>query len=173
MNSEHNYCKVFLDVEGVVDEADKAQVNVSKATEVSVIVDEAVKVQVNDSEATTSHHADNYYAMRKSPISFKRQAENKMGSIRKKLRLVQQKSRKKKSRKFKIKVSCLTQVIASLKEKLLISSGCAEMLENSFSGVHKTLLSRRAKGKRSKVSEELRSFATECDDYALLFRQSL
>uniref|UniRef100_A0A8C5BZB7 THAP-type domain-containing protein n=1 Tax=Gadus morhua TaxID=8049 RepID=A0A8C5BZB7_GADMO len=166
VNREHNYCKVFLDVEGVVDEADKAQVNVSKATEVSVIVDEAVKVQVNDSEATTSHHADNYYAMRKSPISFKRQAENKMGSIRKKLRLVQQKSRKKKSRKFKIKVSCLTQVIASLKEKLLISSGCAEMLENSFSGVHKTLLSRRVQSKRLKVSEELRSFAMTLHFYS-------
>ena len=166
MNREHNYCKVFLDAEGVVDEADEAQVNVSKATEVSVIVDEAVKVQVNDSEATASHDADNYYAMRKSPISFKRQAENKMGSIRKKLRLVQQKSRKKKSRKFKIKVSCLTQVIASLKEKLLISSGCAEMLENSFSGVHKTLLSRRVQSKRLKVSEELRSFAMTLHFYS-------
>ena len=103
--------------------------------------------------------------MQASPLSFKRQAENKLGSIRKKLRFVQQNRRK-----LKIKVSCLTQVITSVKEKLLISSSCAEMLDNSFSGVHKTLLSRKVQGKRSKVSEELRSFAI---DSALLFRQSL
>ena len=83
--------------------------------------------------------------MQASPLSFKRQAENKLGSIRKKLRFVQQNRRK-----LKIKVSCLTQVITSVKEKLLISSGCAEMLENSFSGVHKTLLSRRVLDKGQK-----------------------
>ena len=129
---------------------------------VAAVVDD--EVQVNVSEATASTSAEHHYAVVKSPLSFKRLAEKKLGSIRKKL-VVQQKSRK-----LKIKVSCLTQVITSLKEKLLLSSGCAEILENSFSGVHKTLLSRKVQGKKSKVSEELRSFAI---DSALLFRQSL
>ena len=80
-----NVNQVFLDVEGVVDEADEVQVNVSEATEVAGIVDEAVKVKVNVSEATTSNSADNYNAVKKSHISFKRQAQNKLGSIRKKI----------------------------------------------------------------------------------------
>ena len=135
VHQEHNYAK---DLEGDVDEADG--------------------VQVNGSEATASIGIDHDYAV-KSSISFKRPTENKLQSIRKKLRLVQ------KSRKLR-KVSCLTQVITYLKEKLLISSGCAEMLENSFSGVHKTLLSRRAQGKRLKVSEEVHSFARTLHFYS-------
>ncbi|CAL8397693.1 unnamed protein product [Boreogadus saida] len=80
MNQEHNYCQVSLDV------------------------DEADEVQVNVSEATASDSAQHNYAVQASPLSFKRQAENKLGSIRKKLRLVQQNRRK-----LKIKVSCLTR----------------------------------------------------------------
>uniref|UniRef100_A0A8C5AV66 THAP-type domain-containing protein n=1 Tax=Gadus morhua TaxID=8049 RepID=A0A8C5AV66_GADMO len=76
MNQEHNYCQVSLHV------------------------DEADEVQVNVSEATASDSAEHNYAVQTSPLSFKRHAENKLGSIRKKLRLVQQNSRK-----LKIKVS--------------------------------------------------------------------
>ena len=55
MNQEHNYCQVSLDV------------------------DEADEVQVNVSEATASTSAEHHYAVVKSPLSFKRQAEKKMG----------------------------------------------------------------------------------------------
>ena len=49
---------------------------------------------------------------------------------------------------------------------MLISTGCAEMLESSFSGVQKVKLTGVKQGKRDKVSEELCSFATTLHFYS-------
>ncbi|KAJ4948187.1 hypothetical protein JOQ06_019724 [Pogonophryne albipinna] len=49
---------------------------------------------------------------------------------------------------------------------MLISTGCAEMLEASFSGVPKEILIRVKQRKKQKVSEELRSFAMTLHFYS-------
>ncbi len=67
---------------------------------------------------------------------------------------------------MKRKISCLTEVISELKQKMLITTGCAEMLEVSFSGVPKAIPLRVKPGKQVQVSQELCTFAMTLHFYS-------
>ena len=81
------------------------------------------------SEATATTMEHNYIVM-ESPKSLKRRfethvlsVEEKLDSCRKRLKLEKEKTKR------LIRVNSLSEVISELKQKSLISSGCAEMLE--------------------------------------------
>ncbi|XP_071384885.1 DNA transposase THAP9 [Centroberyx affinis] len=103
-----------------------------------------------------------------SPRSLKRQLDTQLQTVEDRLETCRKKLKleKEKTKRLKKRVSSLTEIINELKQKMLISTGCAEMLENSFSGVSKELLTRVEQGKKSKVSEELRSFAMTLHFYS-------
>ena len=86
-------------------------------------------------------------------------------SLKKKLKVSQQKSRR-----LKTKVKSLKTVVKQLREKHLISSSCEEMLQRSFSGVPLALLKRMTSAKKSgkglKYSPELKSFALTLQFYS-------
>ncbi len=128
------------------------------------IQDTSVSVEKTTTTTTTEHN----YIVRESPKSVKRQLETQLLSVEEKLESCRKKLKleKEKTKRLKQKVDSLAEVISVLKQKSLISSGCAEMLENSFSGVPKEILIRVEHGKRSKVSEELRSFAMTLHFYS-------
>jgi len=71
-----------------------------------------------------------------------------------------------KTRRLKKKVSDLKTVVDSLKEKQMISSNCAEMLENNFGAVSKKLFERIAGQKTGTYPEELKSFAMTLQFYS-------
>ncbi|KAG7453457.1 DNA transposase THAP9 [Solea senegalensis] len=119
-------------------------------------------VPVSKVSVATSSTLDHTDAARESNITLKRPFElvslgETLGDRGKRIRL---------ENKLKIRVDSLSQVIGVLKQKNLISSGCAEKLENSFSAVPKTILTRLGRGNMSKVPEELRSFAITLNFYS-------
>ena len=63
-------------------------------------------------------------------------------------------------------MSDMSVIIDNLKEQLLISTSCAELLEASFSGVPLEILTRVQHSKTKKISEELRSFAMTLHFYS-------
>ena len=113
--------------------------------------------------STTADHS--YFA---SPNKLKHKLGVKINQMGKKLVNCRQKLKleKQKTTRLKIKINCLTEVISELKQKMLISTGCAEMLEASFSGVPKEILIRVKQRKKQKVLEELRSFAMTLHFYS-------
>uniref|UniRef100_A0A8D0CP86 THAP-type domain-containing protein n=1 Tax=Sander lucioperca TaxID=283035 RepID=A0A8D0CP86_SANLU len=104
----------------------------------------------NVENSITQPNTDDHSYIGVSPKTLKYQIGHKLTTCRKKLKLEKQKTRL-----LQRKISSLTEVISVLKQKLLISTGCAEMLETSFSGVSKALLTRITQKKKVKVSEEL------------------
>ena len=83
------------------------------------------------------------------------------GQLRKKLKTSLQTSRR-----LRKMVTLLAEVVESLKNKQLISNGCADMLE-SFSKVQTDLFQRTSKQTRSAYSPELKAFATTLQFYSL------
>ncbi|KAK7879526.1 hypothetical protein WMY93_033763 [Mugilogobius chulae] len=111
---------------------------------------------------------DHDYSLLQSPKSVKRHLESQLFSTEEKLDHCRMKLKieQNKTRRLQKRVTSLAEVIKELKEKSLISTGCAEMMDSSFSGVTKELLRRMEKGNKSKVSEELRSFAMTLHFYS-------
>ncbi len=79
-------------------------------------------------------------------------------------------SSQKKVRRYRQKVSTLNSVVSELKEKNLINSDCASMLETTFSGVSKELMKRLVTQKKGEnpgaYPLELRSFAMTLKFYS-------
>ena len=86
----------------------------------------------------------------------------KVTTLKKKLKVSQQKSRRLK------KVKSLKDITKELSDKNLITSSCQEMLESNFSGVPFAPLKRMnlKSGKGSKYSPELKSFALALQFYS-------
>ena len=126
-------------------------------SEMEVTLPESGNVEGSITQPNTDDHS--YIGV--SPKTLKHQIGHKLTTCRKKLKVEKQKTKL-----LQRKISSLTEVIIVLKQKLLISTGCAEMLEDSFSGVPKALLTRITQKKKVKVSEELRSFAMTLHFYS-------
>ena len=104
----------------------------------------------------------------KSPRRLRNQVNDltdKIESLKKKV-----KSSKKKINRRDKKVSTLASVVSELKEKNLINSDCATMLETTFSGVPRELMKRLVSQKKKKnpgaYPPELRSFAMTLKFYS-------
>ena len=84
-------------------------------------------------------------------------------SLKKKLKVSQQKSRR-----MKIRVKSLKTIVKQLQEKQLISSSCEEMLQRHFSSVPLAMLQwmNSKSGKGCKYSPELKSFALTLQFYS-------
>lgn len=122
----HNYTAKTSDSDTTSDDEESQQ-----------IPDKSVSVAT---ETTMEHN----YIVMKSSKSLKCQleiqllsVEEKLDSCRKKLNVETEKTKRLMNR-----INSLSEIISELKEKSLISSGCAKMLENSFSGVPKETLTR-------------------------------
>ena len=104
----------------------------------------------------------------KSPRRLKTQVYglvDKIENLQKKVKISQQKTRRRNR-----KVSTLASVVSELKEKNLINSDCATLLETTFSGVPKELMKRLVTQKKKKnpgaYPLELRSFAMTLKFYS-------
>ena len=111
---------------------------------------------------------DHKYCINGSPRRMKRQMcdlVDKVESLQKKLKTSHQKSRR-----LKKKVKTLADVVSELKEKNLINSDCAAILETTFSGVPSELMKRLMTQKEKKnpgaYPPELRSFAMTLKFYS-------
>ena len=111
---------------------------------------------------------DHKYCINASPRRMKRQMcdlVDKVESLQKKLKTSHQKSRR-----LKRKVKTLADVVSELKEKNLINSDCAAILETTFSGVPSELMKRLMTQKEKKnpgaYPPELRSFAMTLKFYS-------
>ncbi|CAB3989247.1 Hypothetical predicted protein [Paramuricea clavata] len=104
------------------------------------VSDEALSLQVVNEE--DHHHGT------ESPCRMRRQVDDltdKVENLQKKLRIDQQKTRRRNK-----KVSTLTAVVSELREKNLINSDCATILESTFSGVPKERMERLVTQKKKK-----------------------
>ena len=119
-------------------------------------------------EVLLSIKHDHTYATTKSPRSLKTQM-NKIISGHMKVRRQLYTSNKKIKRLHK-KVSSLQNVVDELQKRNLISDECGTILENSFTGVSKDLMSRIMAQKKTKnpgsYSPELRAFAITLKFYS-------
>ena len=115
--------------------------------------------QVNDEHS---------YGMSKSPRRLKKRIDDlvdKVECLTKKVKLCQQKAGR-----LARKVDTLTSVVDDLKANNLVSSGCAELLESTFSAVPRELMKRLVSQKASKnpgaYPPELRAFAMTLKFYS-------
>eukprot|EP00112_Aurelia_sp_Birch-Aquarium-sp1_P014097 Seg3016.5 transcript_id=Seg3016.5/GoldUCD/mRNA.D3Y31 product="DNA transposase THAP9" protein_id=Seg3016.5/GoldUCD/D3Y31 len=110
---------------------------------------------------------DHQYHIVESPRKLRKQLDASKQHIEVKKKL---KSSQQKSRRLKIKVKSLKTIVKHLREKQLISTGCEEMLKQTFSGVPLEMMKRMTSGKKSgkgcKDSPELRSFALTLQFYS-------
>ena len=104
----------------------------------------------------------------KSPRRVRRQVDDlidKVENLQKRLNTSQKKTKRRDK-----KVSTLTSVVSELREKNLINSDCATILESTFSGVPKELMKRLVTQKKKKnlgaYPPELRSFALTLKFYS-------
>ena len=115
---------------------------------------------------------DHPYDVRKITSKLKRQLDNALGVIanyRKKLNVSQSRTSR-----LKWKVESLSSVVTSLKEKHLVSSVCADVLETTFAGtpcdLMQRIVSQKANNTPGAYTVELRFF---CDDRKILLGQSI
>lgn len=109
-------------------------------------------------------HTEHNYQLFDSPKKLKRKlqkAEKSLDCYLKRIKLEKQKTQRLQKR-----LASLSEVISELKQKMLISTGCAEMLESQYGGVTREILQRMKQGNKSKVSEELKSFAMTLQFYS-------
>ncbi|XP_062412537.1 uncharacterized protein LOC134102456 [Sardina pilchardus] len=113
----------------------------------------------------SSGSADHSYMVADSPRTLKRKldaAQRKLQQCRKRIKLQGETINR-----LKRKVTSLSAVILELKQKSLISSECAEVLEGSISGVPWEVLFRVSRNKKShRISNELRTFANALHFYS-------
>ncbi|KAG5280581.1 hypothetical protein AALO_G00061750 [Alosa alosa] len=83
-------------------------------------------------------------------------AQTKLVSFRKTVRVEQQRVRR-----LRRKVKSLSSLVTDLKKKLLFSNSCNGIMEASFGGVAKEILTRsKCKSKSASMSNDLKSFST-------------
>lgn len=99
-----------------------------------------------------------FYSARNSPRHLKRKlslVQNTLGTYKKKVKLQQMRVRR-----LERKVKSLSSMITDLKEKLVISATCGDMLEASLEGVAKEILIRtKYRNKSARISDDLKSFS--------------
>lgn len=99
-----------------------------------------------------------FYSLKNSPKHLRRKlslVQNTLTSYKKKVKL--QRTR---LRRLEKKVKSLSSVITDLKEKLVVSATCGDMLEASLRGVAKEILIRtKYRNKSARISDDLKSFA--------------
>ena len=112
---------------------------------------------------------DHAYIVKDSPRSLKR----KMDSVVDRAMLTRKKLKYShaKVRRLKRKVKSLSDIVADLKKKDIISTGCESVLQSTFSGVSLEIMKRLMNQKstkltRSKYPEELKSFALTLSFYS-------
>ncbi|CAB3987619.1 DNA transposase THAP9, partial [Paramuricea clavata] len=131
-----------------------------------------IEVSMSQKRARTTssseNNANDHVYCVKSPRRVRREVDDltcKVKNLQKKLRLAQQKTRRRNK-----KVSTLTAVVSELREKNLINSDCVTILESTFSGVPKELMKRLVTQKKKKnlgaYPPELRSFALTLKFYS-------
>lgn len=107
---------------------------------------------------------DHNYCVLESPRKLKRKladAIEKVESVQRKLKLSQQKVRRKKKQ-----IMTMQQITMALKDKDLLSERCAETLEK-YSGLPKLILERMSKGTQAgEYSDELSAFAMTLKFYS-------
>ena len=125
------------------------------------------EVSTSPKKAHMTSSCDHTYCM-ESPRRTKRRLDDLVDTatlLKKRL-----KSSQKKVGRYREKVSTLNSVVSELKEKNLINSDCANMLETTFSGVSKELMKRLVTQKKGKnpgaYPLELRSFAMTLKFYS-------
>uniref|UniRef100_A0A3B1ITI6 THAP-type domain-containing protein n=1 Tax=Astyanax mexicanus TaxID=7994 RepID=A0A3B1ITI6_ASTMX len=95
----------------------------------------------NTAKASSSLPVDHQqYTVKESPRALKRTiwtVQNRLAAYRKKI-----KKHREQSKRLRRKISSLSSVITTLREKMLVSTNCADMLEATFGGVAKEILTR-------------------------------
>lgn len=117
-------------------------------------------------EASSSQASDHaVYSLKNSPRHLRRKlslVQNTLVSNKKKLKL-----QRLRARRLERKVKSLSAIITDLKEKLLVSATCGDMLEASLQGVAKEILIRtKYRNKSARVSDDLKSFAMTLHFYS-------
>ena len=131
-----------------------------------------IEVSMSQKRARTTssdeHNVHDHPYCIKSPHRVRRQVDDlidKVENLQKRLKT----SQKKTNRRDK-NVSMLTAVVSELREKNLINSDCATILESTFSGVPKEVIKRLVTQKKNKhlgaYPPELRSFALTLKFYS-------
>lgn len=99
-----------------------------------------------------------FYSLKNSPKHLRRKlslVQNTLTSYKKKFKL-----QRMRARRLENKVKSLSSVITDLKEKLVVSATCGDMLEASLRGVAKEILIRtKYRNKSARISDDLKSFA--------------
>ena len=164
---------VVTGVEQVIEECEVSEDTVSisipgKKRKISDEVETLNKVSTPSKKAREEVNQDHSYGVSKSPRRLKRRIDDLMDTnkrLKKKLRISQQKTRR-----LKRKIDTLSSVVDDLKAKSLVSSGCAELLEATFSAVPrelmKRLVSQKAKKNPGAYPPELRAFAMTLKFYS-------
>jgi hypothetical protein len=121
--------------------------------------------------ATTFHQlSDHCYSTTNSPRSIKRKLDSAVTQANKiKKRL---KCSNAKVRRLRRKVQSLSEIVTDLKKKEMISSGCENLLNSTFTGVSlavmKRIMNRKSvKPSRASYPEELKSFALTLSFYSM------
>ena len=162
---------VVTGVEQVIEECEVSEKTVSipgKKRKMSHEVEILNKVSTPSRKACEELNEDHSYGVSESPRRLKRRIDGLMVTnkrLKKKLRISQQKTRR-----MKQKIDTLTSVVDDLKVNSLVSSGCAELLEATFSAVPrelmKRLVSQKAKKNPGAYPPELRAFAMTLKFYS-------
>lgn len=122
----------------------------------------------DDVGQTFNISCDHGYATVDSPRKLKRKMDETVDSLEKCKK--QLKTEKQKTRRLKQKVSSLKSVVDSLREKNLISTNCAEMLESNFGAVPREIFERILDKKEGRnpgqYPEELKAFAMTLQFYS-------
>lgn len=121
------------------------------------------------STLSTAHvQSEHAYHVTVSPRKLKRQLHSALDQnevLRKKVKTEQTKNSKLKKR-----IHSLKSVVSTLRDKNLVTTHCAELLESTFSGVSKDVMKRILKQKRhtdpGQYTAELRSFAMTLNFYS-------
>ena len=159
---------VVTSVEQVMEEDvsyDTASISGRKISDDIEISNEVSSPQKETPYQVNEEHS---YSMSKSPRRLKRRIDDlvdKGECLTKKIKLFKQKARR-----LARKVDTLTSVVDDLKTNNLSSSGCAELLESTFSAVPRELMKRLVSQKANKnpgaYPPELRRFAMTLKFYS-------
>ena len=162
MNSIENVTEEVITKDNISMPAGKRKYLGEEETEVSKSLKRVC--MASSSEKNTYDHT---YCMKSL-----RRLRNQLHDLTDKIKSLQKKvhSSKKKIKRRDKKVSTLAAVVSELKEKNLINSDCATMLETTCSGVPKELMKRLVSQKKKKnlgaYPLELRSFAMTLKFYS-------
>ena len=159
---------VVTSVEQVMEEDVSYDAASTSGRKISDDVEILNEVSFPQKETPYQVNEEHSYGMSKSPRRLKRRIDDLVGKVEcltKKVKLFKQKARR-----LARKVDTLTSVVDDLKANNLVSSGCAELLESTFSAVPSELMERLVSQKANKnpgaYPPELRAFAMTLKFYS-------